>query len=831
MTATTVARPRRTGSGPSVPVYIAAVVVLAAVTAAAALLVPEPDSGPRHLDLLVLTVMFFGTASYVANFAFGRQVHVFQMCDVPRLLGLLFAAPPTLLVARLAGALPALVLVRRQRGRKLLFNMAQFALEVSVAILVFAWLAPDDMMVGPAVWPAAIAATATADVVSSFVVSGVIALSERRPLREVLPGPAKVALWTSLGASVLGIIVATTYAYSTSAAVLLVALVLFSMVASRSYASVVDRNEEAVRLQRLLSHLGPVTARDEELVGVLELVRELFGVEQTHLVRYGAGGIELCSVQAAGESAGTPKDPTPAQWALLQAAAADGTPVHEAAQRRGAALIGRRPLAAVAAPLHGRHGIVGAVLLTERLGEVFTLSRQDVRLLEGVSTQLAQALERGEELASLERAASHDAVTGVPNAQEFRRLVAGLLDRRPAGLVLFVDIARMRSVNDVFGRERGDAVLREVAGRLHRLAGTDGIVGRVGGHHFAVLLADEGAASASAAGRHLRQELQAPFDLAGLTLRIVVHVGVARSPDDGTDPDVLVRRAEAALDDAKQDPFGVAIYAPDMERDAARPLRLVSDLKAVLEGQTGFGTLSLVYQHKVDTLSGVRYGVEALARWSHPFLGDVPPAEFVGLAEDTGLVHALTDWVLACALHDCATWRREGHRTTVAVNLSPISLLDPDLVGQVTHALGAAGLPAEALVLELTETSLMAQPARSIVVLDALREIGVGLSVDDFGTGYSSLAYLRQLPVDEVKLDRSFLEPVQNRQDEKAAALVAQTINLAHALGLKVVVEGVEDAHMYDVVKALGADAVQGWHTGRPVSSARVHSARPALNP
>jgi EAL domain-containing protein (putative c-di-GMP-specific phosphodiesterase class I) len=263
-----------------------------------------------------------------------------------------------------------------------------------------------------------------------------------------------------------------------------------------------------------------------------------------------------------------------------------------------------------------------------------------------------------------------------------------------------------------------------------------------------------------------------------------------------------------------------------MEGDSKRSLRLLSDLRTALSGGDGGGELRLVYQPKVDLGTRRMYGVEALIRWDHPTLGLVPPDEFVPVAEETGLINPLTDWVLQRALSDCVGWRRAGHPTTVAVNLSALSLLDPELSRRVQTALDVAGLPPEALVLELTETSVMARPEHSIVVLQGLHDLGVALSIDDFGTGYSSLAYLRQLPVDEVKLDRSFLAPLSGasqREAGKAESLVRDTIRLSHSLDLHVLVEGVEDQRTLDKLVDLEADAVQGYFTGRPVATAELH--------
>jgi diguanylate cyclase (GGDEF)-like protein len=367
-------------------------------------------------------------------------------------------------------------------------------------------------------------------------------------------------------------------------------------------------------------------------------------------------------------------------------------------------------------------------------------------------------VERGEELSRLEWAASHDAITGLLNPQAWRTQTAQRLAQWPDQLVLIIDIARLRVINDVFGRETGDLMLVALADRLQAWR-TGALAGRVGGHHYALLAPQSAGASPADVACEVRDVLQQPLDLKGLNLRLGVHIGVAVAPQDGMGPEVLLRRAEAALDAAKAETSNVAVFRPDMEGDAERSLRLISDLRTALVGGEGVGELELAYQPKVDLKTRRMYGVEALIRWRHPTLGSVPPDEFVTMAEETGLIDPLTDWVLQRALADCVGWRAAVTTRRWPVNLSRAACSTRSWAVGCRRRWHVAGLPPEALVLELTETSVMASPRAASWCWTACTTSGVGLSIDDFGTGYSSLAYLRQLPVDEVKLDRSFLAP------------------------------------------------------------------------
>jgi diguanylate cyclase (GGDEF)-like protein len=567
-----------------VPVYIWSVVLLGTATCVAAVaLVPARPTAERELSGWLLALMFFATASYVANFPYGRHVHSFQLCDVPRLLGLLFASPAVLILARLLGALPALVLVRRQVDRKLLFNLGSFALEVSTAILVFAALAPQTAGIGPSMWPALFAATAAADLVSSVSVGLAIALSEGGRLRDRLVGPARIAILTSFAASILGLTVATTYYYSPGAAALLAVLVVLAMVASRSYGGVTERNQAAVRLQTLLSELGPVTVDAPQLPRLLGMVRELFRVECVHLVRTQADGQQVRSACADGVVAAD-RLLDEAETTLLSQVMASGQASADAPLHRFR-LPSRRATRLVA-PLPGRQGALGGLVLSEPLGDVRQFSALDLRLLGSVSTQLGQAVDRGEELGRLEWAASHDPTTGLLNLQAWRTQLAQRLEQSPDQLVLSIDIARLRVINDVFGRATGDLMLVALADRLQ--AGRPGVLaGRVGGHHFALLAPQPAGSSPAAVAREIRDALQQPIDLHGLNLQLGVRIGVAVTPQHGADPEVLLRRAEAALDAAKSDTSDLAVFTPDMEGDSERSLRLLSDLRTALSGGDG----------------------------------------------------------------------------------------------------------------------------------------------------------------------------------------------------------------------------------------------------
>ncbi|MCV2393095.1 EAL domain-containing protein [Actinotalea sp. M2MS4P-6] len=405
--------------------------------------------------------------------------------------------------------------------------------------------------------------------------------------------------------------------------------------------------------------------------------------------------------------------------------------------------------------------------------------------------------------------ATTDELTGLPNRRALHAAAEALLT--PNGdphALLLLDLDRFKEVNDTLGHHAGDALLIEVTTRLRARLRSDDVLARLGGDEFAVLLDRAGVREAQHVARDLVTALEAPIELDDLAVRTAVSIGIALYPVHGDDLSTLLRRADLAMYRAKT--RGPIALAGD---EAGGQESLVTDLRLALAEHQ----LVLHYQPKVDLGSGHATGVEALVRWNHPARGLLYPDAFLPVVESAGLMHAMTRVVLTQALDQAARWRAAGRDLTVAVNLSPSTLVDADLPTEVSTLLGARDLPASALQLEITEEFLMADRARARSVLATLRESGVRIAVDDFGTGYSSLAYLRDLPIDELKLDRSFVRPMAD--DERAAALVSSTVALAHSLRLRMVAEGVEDSRALADLTEMGCDEAQGFYLSRPVPS------------
>ncbi len=338
------------------------------------------------------------------------------------------------------------------------------------------------------------------------------------------------------------------------------------------------------------------------------------------------------------------------------------------------------------------------------------------------------------------------------------------------------------------------------------------MVARLGGDEFAVLLMNTDATAAAVKAQCLLEALERPFEVEGQHLDVAISIGMGIFPDDGEDPNTLLRRADIALFVAKQPRGAFVRYAPEQERQGASRLTLMADLREALQSDE---ELFLQYQPLVRLRDRSLAGVEALVRWRHPERGLVPPLEFVPFAEKTRLIKPLTRWVLVSALKQSVAWQRGGHSIPVSVNISMRDLVDPDFPQMIAALLQAAQAPPSLLVLEITESLIMTEPERAIDTLSQLRKLGVRLAVDDFGTGYSSLAYLHRLPIHEIKIDKSFVAAITG--EPSRANIVRASVELGHSFQLETVAEGVEDAPTLDLLAALGCDLAQGYFISRPM--------------
>jgi diguanylate cyclase (GGDEF)-like protein/PAS domain S-box-containing protein len=439
----------------------------------------------------------------------------------------------------------------------------------------------------------------------------------------------------------------------------------------------------------------------------------------------------------------------------------------------------------------------------------------------GSLAMVTDVTERRRVQKALEHQALHDALTGLPNRLQLTDRLGQAIESARAGheqvAVLILDLDHFKEVNETFGHQAGDRLLEQVGPRLRSEIRSEDMVARLGGDEFAVLLVKTDGTAANLAAARLLEALERPFEVEGQHLDVAISIGIVISPDDGDDPETLLRRADIALFVAKQPRGAFVRYAPEHERQGASRLALMAELREALQHE---GELFLQFQPLVRLRDRSLAGVEALVRWQHPQRGLVPPMEFVPFAEKTRLIKPLTRWVLVSALQQSVAWQRAGRCIPVSVNISMRDLVDPEFPETIASLVRAAQAPPSLLVLEITESLIMTEPERAIKTLSQLRELGVRLAVDDFGTGYSSLAYLHRLPINEIKIDKSFVAAMKG--EASRANIVRASVELGHSLQLESVAEGVEDAHTWDLLGALGCDLAQGYFISRPMVADQV---------
>lgn len=482
--------------------------------------------------------------------------------------------------------------------------------------------------------------------------------------------------------------------------------------------------------------------------------------------------------------------------------------------------------------LHGR-GVLLTPLVCTAVATALLVADHDLHLprlavvlaagtLCAVAVRLALTFQEVSALAASRHEARTDELTGVANRRALLAALQGCTTTgRPAGAagpsgpgLLLLDLDRFKEINDSLGHRVGDELLRQLAVRLSAAVRPQDLLARLGGDEFAVLLSPgTDLAAARSMAERLAAALQEPFPLDDVTLHMQASIGIALYPEHCTDRMQLLQRADVAMYAAKRNQSGIAVYRPADDTHSRARLEIAEQLRTAIER----GELYCEYQPKVTLRDGSVGSVEALVRWQHPTRGALPPDVFLPLAEQLGLMRPLTLAVLDLALGRLVQWRAldVARELSVAVNLSVTSLLDADLTADVRRLLEAHRLPPSALILEITETGLMSDSSRAGAMLAELHGLGVGLSVDDYGTGYSSLAYLQDLPVDELKLDRAFVHRLTS--DPRSAAIVRSTVDLAHSLGLRLVAEGVEDAATLGTLREFGCDIAQGYLHSRPL--------------
>ena len=804
---------------------LAAAGVVLTLAAPARPLLASPGGLAAGAILLALVVAFFLAELGQALIEFRQQAYSFSLAGIPLLLGLLYVPPQHLVLARLASAVVAFT-VQRAAALKFSFNTASYLLDTALVIALAHFLLQGGAGLNLRTAVVCYLSLAAVDLLMSALVLLVIRLNDgpltRAEAAEVLlPAAGFVAMNTTVG-----LICAVLLVDGPLGGVLLLVFVSVTTVVYRGYLVLRRRYHSLEQVQKFVEHSEGTGTIDELANRLLSEVCTLVRASRVELtLRDEAGNVDL-RVLSDGQSH-TIAPATPSQRATDRAFAEDlpdkaaimTAKSSDPAHRRWLQDHHVRDAAVVQIT---RAGACGTLIAVDRLGDAITFTRDDLAVLQVLGGHLTVALRNTQLVQRLRHDATHDMLTGLANrallTQRLKDALAHTPDpSRPA--ILLLDLERFKEVNDALGHHVGDQLLQVVAGRLEALGEPGATVARLGGDEFAILLPSTTTpGSAVAAAERVAQTLRGAVDLPDATVSTQASIGVAVAGAGQTDADVL-RHADTAMYAAKASGAGITLYSADLDAGRAERLALLADLALALERDE----LELHYQPKLDLAFNLVTGVEALVRWTHPALGPLAPDVFIPLAESTGLIEQLTDAVLTKALRQCRAWQDDGLDLSIAVNLSARNVLNPSLPDKVAAALVAAGLPAQKLILEITESSIMGDPERTVPTLERLDAIGVTLSLDDFGTGYSSLSYLQRLPVREVKIDRSFVMGL-TRDNEKHASgiLVRSIIGLGASFGLRIVAEGVENSEVLTQLRELGCDIAQGFHIGRPMPASEL---------
>ncbi len=772
--------------------------------------VPLPEVQP-HLWWPVVAVLFALSERFAVHLPFGRDNHSLTFDQAPLVLGLFFLPLDELVLAALVGILFAYAVLRRTPPIKVAFNLGSAMVQVPLAALVFVvtldLLGAEAADLSPASWVAALAATAASDLVSNLALFVIISLRQSAWDTRVLR--------RTLASAVVGTVVVTDLALVTALLLRRDGNALVLLAVAGTLCVLLYRGYHRQRMNYSRLELLYRFTRSVDQAMRAESVPETVSAQACELLR--ARHAEVVLHGDADEGA-------PGTW---WAAAATGSAVR--LQKSGdseahRALREAGHVDGMAATLRDGGDIIGVLLVADRLDDISTFDADDARLFEalaghaGVALANAALVERVRAAAAeTEHLSLHDPLTGLPNRLYFQQRLERRLEGDGPVAVLLMDVDRFKEVNDTLGHSVGDGLLQDIGERLRELESDETVVARLGGDEFAVLLGGEDFHVEGMVAR-ISRDIGRSFVLGDVTLDVTASIGISVTSAEDSSAALLLRHAEVAMYDAKGGLSGVARYSPDRDPYSSRRLSLIADLARALEA----GTLEVHYQPQADPATGQVACVEALLRWSHPVWGQVPPEEFIPLAEHTGLIKPLTRFVVDTAVRQCVAWRDAGTPVLMAVNISARNLVEPELADSVARVLVQAGLPASMLKLEVTESAIVAEPERAVQALDRLVELGLSISIDDFGIGYSSLTRLRSLPVHEVKIDRTFVRHLAEQAED--LAVVRAVISLGHDLGLDVVAEGVEDEGSWRILQDLGCDLVQGYFLARPMASGAMTS-------
>lgn len=792
-------------------------VALAGMAVAGSLWLPtQPLPGPFVAPWWLLALLYaLADIGMVPNPIGDRPV---ALREIPLVLGLATASPLGLVAGRMIGSGTVLAVRRLRRPSAAVFGISAVALEIVAAVGAYRLLLGTESPVSPQGWVVMLAVV----ILGRGTQMVVRLIGDRKASRREL------ASWVfTLGVAAATALTATAGLvalwYDRRAAPLVGAVALLLYAAVRTFGVLRRRYDD---LEAIFAFTrSAADSNGDSVAQVLREIRAMFRVDYAMLLLAGDDAIAADLFMIGPAAVLERRTVAAPDIVTATGEEIEATTLAEDALGTAIRTATGLPLRWGFAMTIERTGRPAGLLVAGSTAGAETPDHDELRLFTAVGRQANLALERGRlidrltsEIDRREHAALHDDLTGLPNRAHFSsRLSEALAADGNAGIaILLIDLDHFKEINDTLGHDHGDRVLRLVGERLARAVRPDDFIARLGGDEFGVLLRVGTVADAIGIARRIEEVLRTPFRHEGLPIEIGASVGISLATDGNRRAVTMLRHADIAMYAAKRAGTRYEIFSPEHQHFSPRRLALAGELRTAIESRA----IDVHYQPQVSTADRRVVGVEALARWHHPVRGPVPPAEFIPIAEKTGLIRPLTGHVLRTTMAAASGWAAAGRPIRLSVNISARSLTDTTLVTLVADLLRASGLDPSLLTLEITESSVIEDGARTGGVLERIDDLGVGISIDDFGTGYSSLSHVRELPVQEIKVDRSFITQMEGEQG--SAIIVGSTIALAHRLGLTVVGEGVETEGVLQILTDAGCDIVQGFLIARPMPEASL---------
>lgn len=768
---------------------------------------------------VLLTAAFIAVEVWPLQIEVGRNTVLVTLSEMPLVIGLLTLPVPVVAAAALSAAL-LVFMIRRDRLHHITINTAFVAIETAIAAAAYV----AAQVVFGADQGIAMASLLVAIPASTLVTALIVGETHRLTARrEPVRSNILRSIVTSVSTTILALAGYTLYAQGTVGKVICVGLAAVAVVLYRTYSRFLRRHHDLAKLYEVTRQVAELSVEQERWPQLIEHIRDQFNAGVAVLVPGSVWPERAPVVVVADGETTRVAVPDRAGDALLQRASVEPVRISETALTDPAdddALVARSAREVMIVELGSGGVVLGHLELRDRRTRWGKFDDADLRLLDALGRQIAAAMDNGRLLDSLRYEAHHDTLTGLLNWRGLTVRAEEALERGSASAVMLLHLGLLPDVNNAIGHTRGDQLMVQAALRLAGVAGPDRASAHLDADRFAVVLEGVEVDHIETLAEQFRQVLDAPYGIEGVEVEPHARVGIAVvEPGMGQDAaPLLLQQAEMALTASESTDRPVRTYWAGMGEIFRRRFQLVTQFRRAVDD----GAITVQYQPKMQLADRDVIGVEALVRWAHPEFGQVPPTEFVEAIEATGAIDVLLEHVLDTVLIQIAGWRRRGMSLGVAVNLSVRNLTSPDFPKLVAKALERHGVPARLLTLEITESSVMADPERYLPVLRELHGLGVQLSVDDFGTGYSSLAYLRRLPIDEIKIDKSFVQGMIT--DLGDLAIVRAIIDLGHSLGLRVVAEGVEEEAARDALRNLHCDELQGFLLARPMDVDRLEA-------